>query len=381
MRLALIRQRYNAFGGAERFIERATRALSAEGSVALTLIAREWNGDADEPARLRRCDPFYLGRTWRDWSFARAACDIASGDEFDLVQSHERIACCDIYRAGDGVHAQWLANRSRALGPLRRFAQCVSPWHRYTLAAERRLFASSRLKMVVCNSRMVAGELRAHYRLSSDKLRVIYNGVDLARFHPALRMQWRGATRKRLAIPADAIVHLFLGSGFERKGVATLLEAFSCMGDQPHRHLIIVGADRHAPAFEARSRSLGLAGRVHFAGAQADPCPWYGAADAFVLPTLYDPFPNAVLEAMACGLPAITSTQSGAAELINAGNGWVCDALDTRLLAQHLAALNHDNALRMGAAARATAERYSLETMAASLIALYRELLIPLQSS
>jgi UDP-glucose:(heptosyl)LPS alpha-1,3-glucosyltransferase len=164
MKLAVIRQRYTAFGGAERFIERALSALSAEGSVALTLIAREWNGEDGGTARLRRCNPFYLGRTWRDWSFHRAACEIASSGEFDLVQSHERIACCDIYRAGDGVHAQWLANRSRVLGPLRRLAQAVSPWHRYTLAAERGLFASPRLKAVVCNSNMIAAELRTACR-------------------------------------------------------------------------------------------------------------------------------------------------------------------------------------------------------------------------
>ncbi|TMG75448.1 MAG: hypothetical protein E6H75_10225 [Betaproteobacteria bacterium] len=157
MRLALVRQRYSAYGGAERFIERALGALGGQG-VAVTVLAREWIGD---PGGLVRCDPFYVGRLWRDWGFARAVCREIARRPFDLVQSHERIDCCDIYRAGDGVHAQWLENRRAALGPLRRFGLALNPYHRYVLAAERRVFASPRLRAVICNSRMVRDEIRA----------------------------------------------------------------------------------------------------------------------------------------------------------------------------------------------------------------------------
>src|SRR5689334_11703712 len=135
MHLALVRQRYNAYGGAERFIERAITALEAQG-VAVTLLAREWVGD---PARVVRCDPFHVGRLWRDWSFARAVCSEIAGRAFDLVQSHERIACCDVYRAGDGVHAQWLDLRGATLSPLRRAGLALNLYHHYVLAAERRL--------------------------------------------------------------------------------------------------------------------------------------------------------------------------------------------------------------------------------------------------
>ena len=138
MRLALVRQRYSAYGGAERFIERALGALSWQG-VAVTVLARNWIGD---PGNVVRCDPFHIGRLWRDWSFARAVCREVARRPFDLVQSHERIACCDIYRAGDGVHAQWLDNRRRALALRGRLAIACNPWHHYVLAAERRLFAS-----------------------------------------------------------------------------------------------------------------------------------------------------------------------------------------------------------------------------------------------
>src|SRR2546421_1025968 len=155
MHVALVRQRYSAHGGAERFIERARGALSEQG-VAVTVLAREWTGD---PGTVVRCDPFHVGRVWRDWSFARAVCREVSKRRFDLVQSHERIACCDIYRAGDGVHAQWLRERMRVQAPLARAATRMNPHHRYVLAAERALFTGSRLRAVICNSAMVGDEI------------------------------------------------------------------------------------------------------------------------------------------------------------------------------------------------------------------------------
>lgn len=373
MKIALIRQRYNAFGGAERFVERAVEALATEGSTTMTLLARSWSGETSGAGFLR-CDPYYVGRTWRDWSFARAACAAVSAGAFDLVQSHERIACCDIYRAGDGVHAQWLENRSRVLGPAARLVQSVSPWHRYTLAAERRLFASPRLKAVICNSRMVADEVKRHFGVDESRLELIYNGVDLDRFHPRLKAQHRSAVRAQLGIPESDMMFLFVGSGFERKGVPALLEAFSRAGGSAH--LVIVGADRRASALQSRAQSLGIAARAHFPGPQRDIAAWYAAADCFVLPTLYDPFPNAVLEAMACGLPVITSRQCGAAELITPGReGWSCDAWDIDALSGHLSSLDVDQARQMGLAARLLAERFPLDIMAAQLVALYRRLL------
>jgi UDP-glucose:(heptosyl)LPS alpha-1,3-glucosyltransferase len=380
MKIALIRQRYNPFGGAERFVEQALASLRAQDDLSLTLIARHWDSDGSgtKPG-LELCTPVYVGRTWRDWSFARAACSRVRSVRFDLVQSHERIACCDIYRAGDGVHAQWLENRARSLGFLGRLGQRISPWHRYTLAAERRLFGSPRLKVVVCNSRMVANEVKARFAVADEKIRVIYNGVNLERFHPGLRARWRREMRERLGIPQDARVLLFLGSGFERKGAWRLLDALSELA--PHRediHLVVVGADRHIGRFRASCSARGLHSRVRVVGPQTDTAPWYGMADAYVLPTLYDPFPNAALEAMASGLPVVTSTQCGVAELLeDQPFGFACDALDVRALVQKLSALDTVTLSAMGLQARIVAERHSQARMIEQLRSLYEELLVP----
>ena len=381
MKIALIRQRYNPYGGAERFVERAMAAL-AEQEVELTLLARAWS-DEQHPAeaataggrRVIRCDPFYLGRIWRDWSFARAVCATLRTHSFDLVQSHERIACCDVYRAGDGVHRQWLTNRKRAAGVWERVSLALNPYHWYTLVAERRLFESRRLRAVICNSNMVKDELRRHFGLDESRLHVIYSGVDLAAFHPDLRQSWRTRKREELGIADSAMVFVFVGSGFRRKGLPQLLRALSSLRDG---HLVVVGTDKELPALRRVAGQLNLSGRVHFAGGQEDVKPWYAMADCFVLPTLYDPFPNAALEAMACGLPLITSAQCGAAELIASGvEGYVCrDPLDVIELARCLdLAAAPGQAQRMGIAARRRVESFGLERMAQQLTRLYAELI------
>jgi len=370
MRLALVRQRYTAYGGAERFIERALGALGEQG-VAVTVLAREWIGD---PGRVVRCDPFYIGRVWRDWSFARAVCREVAHSPFDLVQSHERIACCDIYRAGDGVHAQWLQNRRAALGLLGRLGVALNPYHRYVLAAERRLFESPRLRAVICNSRMVKNEIQARFGLAEEKLHVIYNGVDLQSFHPRLREAHRASARVELGIPEGAMTYLFVGGGFERKGVFRLLRAFQC-GANARAHLIVVGGDKAEARAKALARDLGIGDRAHFLGKRDDVRPWYGAADAFVLPTLYDPFPNAALEAMACGLPVIVTYQCGVAELISEGaNGMVCDALDEASLAGFLGRFDPACARDMGMRARETAALFGLDAMTRKFVVLYGDL-------
>ena len=132
MRVALVRQRYNPYGGAERFIERALPALERAGAE-LTLIARSAEGWSAR--RLLVTDPFYLGNAWRDASFARAARRAWEAGGFDLVQSHERIAGCGVYRAGDGVHAEWLDIRRAAAGRAERLGIALNPYHRYVCAA------------------------------------------------------------------------------------------------------------------------------------------------------------------------------------------------------------------------------------------------------
>jgi UDP-glucose:(heptosyl)LPS alpha-1,3-glucosyltransferase len=369
VKLALVRQNYTPFGGAERFVERALAALRRQGTD-VTIIARNWQGEAG-PGFLR-CNPFYVGRTWRDAGFARCVRHLIAEDRFDLVQSHERIPGCHIYRAGDGVHATWLELRGRARGVspwLTLALSALSPWHRYTLAAEAALYRHPNLKAVICNSLMVRDDITKRFPAAADKLHVIYNGVDLDHFHPGLRREHRTRLRAELGIGEDAPVILFVGSGFERKGIPALLNAFARAKRQDSR-LLIVGRDRKEQAMRDLAARLGLTDRVRFLGGLKDVRPYYGTADCFALPTIYDPMPNAALEALACGVPVVTSISCGAAELIHPGiNGHVCDALAVGDLARHLDALTDTRIAPEQV--RATVAHLGIEEMAARLIGLY----------
>jgi len=373
MRLALIRQRYTPYGGAERFVENALEAL-LERNVAISLYTREWPQTKLQLIEPVVIDPFYAGRLWRDWGFARAVCRRIGEAKANLVQSHERLLCCDLYRAGDGVHAVWLEEKLRDASAIARAAAWASPYHRYVLRTERALFASPWLRTVICNSKMVRDEIRERFGLPESRLPVIYNAVDSNTFHPRLR-ELRNEVRERHAIAADALVFLLVGSGYERKGVAA---AITALAELPApAHLIVVGRDKHLVRYQRLARAYGLSDRVTFVGPVTDPAPYYGAADAFVLPTLYDPCPNAALEAMACALPVLTSTKSGVAELlVEHDGGLVAPSRDLAALAANMRALQDASIReRLGANARNAVLPLTPEAMTLQLVLLYRDLL------
>ena len=373
MRLAIIRQRYTPHGGAERFVEGALEALLERG-VAISLYTRQWPNTRLQLIEPVLCNPFYIGRLWRDWSFARAVCGAVATKAPELVQSYERLLCCDVYRAGDGVHRVWLDEWLRDASAFQRWRVESNLYHRYLLDIERRLFASPWLRAVICNSKMVRDEIHERFGLSLEKLPVIYNAVDSAVFSPELK-QHRAAVRQKLGVPDTATVFLLVGSGYARKGVATAIQALTRLpGDT---YLFVVGRDKSARPYKRLARHLGIARRVLLMGAQDDPRPFYGAADAFVLPTLYDPCPNAALEAMACGLPVVTSTKCGAAELVTENDaGLVCAARDVDALARHMMTLTDAEARRLlGARAREAVLPLTPASMTVQLVLLYRDLI------
>jgi len=294
-------------------------------------------------------------------------------DRPDIVQTHERIAGCDIFRAGDGVHRVFLDERLRVGGAAERLGIATNPYHAYVLGAEARVFADPSLKAVICISQMVRDDIRAHFHVPEDRLHVIYNAVDPGEFGPQVRVD-RAATRARLNLGDDTIAFLLLGSGYARKGVSVALRALAQLPGEAR--LVVVGREKDPARYAALAARLGIAGRVVFAGPQADPRPYLGAADAFVLPTLYDPLSNAVLEALACGLPVVTSGRCGAGELVAAHDaGTICDAVDVDAIADAMRRLlDTGERERMAARAPKAVAALTPDAMAGELIALYQSL-------
>jgi UDP-glucose:(heptosyl)LPS alpha-1,3-glucosyltransferase len=169
---------------------------------------------------------------------------------------------------------------------------------------------------VIANSRQVRDEIIRLYGVDPARLRVIVNGLDRQRFHP-LTANAAAALRQRLRAPEDGPVVLFVGSGFERKGLTYLLQSFGSLKDRAS-HLWVVGKGHTAPYLRAAER-LGVADRVKFWGPVTETAPFYQAATVLALPTLYDPCSNVVLEALGCGLPTVTTAANGAAAFITPG--------------------------------------------------------------
>jgi len=373
MRLAIIRQRYAPAGGAERFFEGALEAL-LERNVAISLYTRSWPQTKLQLIEPVICNPWYTGSFLREWGFARSACRAIARSKANLVESHERLLCCDIYRARDGVYAVWQEERMKGAGTLARLRLALSPYNRYMRDIERRLFASPWLQAVICNSRMVKDEIRERFGLPDSKLHVVYNAVDSDVFHPQLRAQ-RAGVRERYRINDSATVFLLAGSGYEHSGVGAAIEALREL--PPGGYLMIAGRQRHARRYRELAAAMGVADRVTVAESDQDPRACYGAADAFVLPTLYDPSPESTLEAMACELPVVTSTNSGAAELVLANDaGLVCPAGDIAgLAAQMRTLLDPATRTRLGANARRAVLPLSPSAITLQLVLLYRDLL------
>jgi UDP-glucose:(heptosyl)LPS alpha-1,3-glucosyltransferase len=373
MRLAVVRQDYDPEGGSERVTERALEAL-LERNVAVSLYTRSWPATRLQLIEPVICDPFHAGALWRDWGFARAACRSIRRANPTLVESHDLVRCCDVYLAGDGVHAVRVEEHRKYSSAAERAASRCSLREAYRVHAERRLFASPWLRAVICKSAMVRDEIRDRFAVPEGKLKVIYNPVDSGIFHPGLRSERAGILAAH-GIAADATVFLAVAKDDARTRAETAVDAIALLPSG--ERLIVVGGAVPAGRCRERARDLGVSGRVTLAGAPADLRPYFGAADAVLLPSIYDPAPDAALEAMACGLPLVTSTKSGVAELVREHDaGFVFASGDTASVAAHLAALADPvTRARMGANARRAVAAFSPAATTLSLVLLYRDLL------
>jgi len=375
MRLAIVRQDYRPEGAVERGLERVLEAL-LERNVAVSLYTRSWPQTRLQLIEPSIIDPFHLGALWRDRGFARAACRAVRRRQPSLVESHERLLCCDVYRATEGVHAVWLAERLKRAATAGRLAARISPHNRYLLDVERRLYASPWLRAVICGSNMVRDEIRDNFAVPEAKLHVIYDSVDTDIFHPGLRAE-RASIVERHGIDGAATVYLTVAADFARADLGTAIDAFAQL--PAPAHLVAIGEDPDAARYLARAQARGVANRITLIGTTVDLRPYFGAADAFVLPSLYEPSLGAALEALACAVPVIASAKTGVAEVVRAHDcGLVCASGDVAALAGHMRALQDPpTRAAFATSARAAALPHSPTASTLQQVLLYRDLLAP----
>jgi len=369
MKIALVSIRYDQKGGSERRTCHLARGLIRAGHVVEIFAARveDLNVDAAVNIVPMSSGPSFMKVT----SFTRNVCGMLDGRrDIDIVHNQIRPFTDGIVTVGGGCHAQYLELSGK------RFT-FLNPMHRVVLDLERKRYRSGGSRAVITNSEFARKGILRHYPVPPERVFVVYNGVDSDRFAPDKVRTAREELRMRYGLD-DYPVLLFVGSGFERKGLSTLIRALHVLkdtdGGMNDARVLVVGKDDPGP-FRRLAGRLGVEGSIIFAGATGTPEVYYGAADVFVLPTFYDPFSNAALEAMACGLPVITTANNGVSELIENGvNGFVMDDPDDHeALSDMVARLSSGEARdSMGKKARSTSLECTWDRTLESTLDVYK---------
>ncbi|MBI5328265.1 MAG: glycosyltransferase family 4 protein [Deltaproteobacteria bacterium] len=397
MNIGLIRMRYTPYGGAEVFLSRFIDELIKKGHTC-HVFAAEWGHDDSRFKiqdskrvfhKIKTFGPSFL----RLLSFAINSCFAVRKANLDIILGFDRTLEQDIYRAGDGCHREWLIQRILAearsrkqevgkqnILPLKKLITYINPLHLTILFLEKRLFKSKKLKFVVANSKRGKDEIIRHYNLPEEKICVIYNGIDIKAFNLDDRDNLRSVYREKLGM-RDEIIFLFVGSGFERKGLRFLIEAIGVLkkesrvgyahqeihrqngGQSPPCKLVVVGKG-NITKYQTIADNCGMGMDVQFVGPASDVKGYYCAADVFVLPSVYEPFSNACLEAMASELPVVTSRINGVSEILTSGKDGmiVDDPSNPEEIAEKIEPLLHEETrLAIGKAARKTVENYTIE--------------------
>ena len=366
MKIAIIRKKYTFHGGAEGFSQTLITQLAKEGNE-IHVYAMQWQGDPAENIHIHKVPALTANSFLRDFSFAVSSFFLLRKQRFDIIQSHDKTLYQDIYRAGDGCHIEWLRQRWIRTGLAGKLSIVFNPYHWLILSLERMIFRGRRYKKIVAISELVKKNIIDNYRVPAPDIEVIYNGVDLERFHPGNKMKYRSSTRKKHGLSESEFVLLFVGSGFERKGVKYLIQAAEALSEPVS--VLIVGKGP-----EEKFKSPGGRQKIIFCGPQRDIENYYAAADLFVFPSIYEPFGNVHLEALASGLPVITTRNSGAAEIISHGvNGFVIERPeDYRAIADKVRVLTEGNKRDgMSLEARSLAENFTFNRYTEEIMELY----------
>ena len=362
MKFAIIRSECSfTKGGAERYAANLCRQLCEMGHrvwVLAEIFDREIHPDLIHiPIKVNRATS-----ATRNLSFNNNARRALKRLEVDQVIALSRAFPSDAFRVSDPLHCYWMGLRYP--GKIRNFFERLNPRHRAILELERAIMDPKNTRIIVTNSELSKTLIGEYYHYPPDRIHVIYNGVDQVQFTPDPNYQ--EGTELKL---------LFVGQDFKRKGLAPVIRAFATAQKAGHCcRLRVVGRDEPAP-YRELAKELGIEQLINFEGPTRSIQKAYQTADLFVFPSLYDPFANVVLEALACGLPALTTTTNGSSEIITEGQtGYVVKGA-TDHLAHDLAdriikfcQLTPTERSSMRRASRETAEKFSVSRNAETFV-------------
>lgn len=383
MRIALIIERIEGWrGGAETStIQFAQRAAARGCEITLVTCTR---GEPPPGTSLLTIRAPTALRGTRTAQFARRAAEAVRDGEFDLVHAITPVASADVYEPRGGsvpetIRRNVALRRTRIGRAAKRLTAGLNWKYRVLLRLERTLLANDPPPVVVALSHYVAAQYREHYGLDESRIRVIFNGVEPDRATPAQRAADDNDIRQKYDLARGESLVLCVAHNFRLKGVARLIEAASLLPPdvRARARFVIVGRDDPL-RYVSLAHALGVGDRILFAGATQRIAAFYHAADMLVHPTYYDPCSRVVLEALASGVPVITTRCNGAAEIMTEGrDGFILESPDdVRGLADRIARLlDAGTRAAVAEAAKATGAHVGMDRHAEQVVALYRELI------
>jgi glycosyltransferase involved in cell wall biosynthesis len=313
-----------------------------------------------------------LARGWRVVWFstagtARARRFLAERPDAITI-CHNNVMAGDVY-VNHGIVLASMRARGQSAWRMAR-----NPFHVFTHVRDRIRYRGGTHRVVVALSRAEADDLVRTYGRVRARLEVIPNGVDLDRFRPPSSTE-RAAARTRLGLGEEERVALFIGHEFDRKGLSFAIRGL--------RHaegvllLIVGGSDDIIAAANEEAKSVGVGERVLFLGPRYNLRPYLAASDLFVLPSAYEANALVVLEALASGLPVVSTRVGFAPEVVVDGvNGFLVerDAREVGERMQQLAELSDEDLAEYRRHARSSVEPYSWRAVARRYLDLAREL-------
>jgi len=361
MKIGLANKQLDLRGGTERDFYLTAERLRDLGHD-VHLFCGEFRVPPPAGTQAHKVPCMRLGRTAQLLSFAHLGPMVIRPHNCDVVLSFGRMVSQDILRSGGGSHRVFLEKMRSGEGPLRQLWHRISLYHRSVLGLETVQFRPNAYKQILAVSQEVKREIIDTYGVPEDRVVVIYNGVDLDRFHPGNRDKVRLKIKQKWGIPPEAPLVLFVGRGFLRKGLDRLIRGWG-VASLRTVYLLVVGDDLHWNRYRRRAETQGQ-GRIVLTGRQSNIEDYFAAADILALPALQEAFGNVILEALASGVPVITTPIVGAAEQLKGPlkEGILANADDSREMAEKILwMLDRDRWPSLSTQARKIGENFTWE--------------------
>jgi UDP-glucose:(heptosyl)LPS alpha-1,3-glucosyltransferase len=365
-------------GGAERYLVDLCARLAKENFEVHVYV--ECSDEEEKGITLHQVRTIRFPKSLRLLSFAvRATRAIESGN-YDVSLGVGNTLKADVLQPHGGVHWVWFWRSLGAydhpfLWVIKFLGRVLSPKQWTQGYIENAPYKKKPFCKIIAISDMVKQDIMQWYGIPENQIEVVYNGVDAERFHPRNR-RYREDIRRRHGI-GDEFVILFVSNNFRMKGLGYLIKALAEIkksNPSPYKCLVL-GRDRKAP-YVRLAEKFGISQEVIFAGSTDEPEKYYGAADLLVHPTFYDACSLTVLEAMASGLPVITTASNGASGVISHGKeGWIVQ--EPRNIDQLVAAinffLNKEVRYRASCEGKRKAETHSAKANLERMMGIFRE--------